>query len=57
LDLKTVENRFKAGEYCSFEDFDADIKKIIANSYKSQGQDIKRYAAIKEFENFYINAV
>jgi hypothetical protein len=33
MNLKTVEDKYKAGGYRSYVDFDEDIRKIISDSY------------------------
>lgn len=49
INLKKVEDKYKAGEYDSFEDFDEDIRKIISKSYEFYRPGTNYYAVTVEF--------
>lgn len=57
MNLKTVEDKYKAGGYRSYVDFDEDIRKIISDSYQLYGPDTNLYEVTVEFQNVYLDAV
>lgn len=47
MDLKTIDRKIKNHAYSAMKDFDADIRKIIANSYAFNSQDTVYYTLTK----------
>ena len=53
MDLKTVERKVKSHLYKTFEDFDADLTKIIQNSYIFNKPDTVYHGITNQFETLY----
>ena len=53
MDLKTVENKIKTEKYTDFSEFQADIMKIIENSYRFNEANEDYPKITSEFENYF----
>lgn len=53
MDLHTVENKIKTEKYVDFSEFQADVMKIIENSYRFNEANEDYLKITSEFENYF----
>ncbi len=53
MDLKTIDSKIKSHQYNNKDEFDVDVRKIIANSYILNSRQSAVYELTKQFQNYY----